>query len=245
MFVPCAQCPLRRSAVFRPFSEHELGFITAMKTDHIVVSPRADIIREDEIGGPVYTLFEGWAIRYHRLPHGARQILDIVLPGDVVGLAAAVLGTVKHSVQAITPATLCVLQGRRFSELFNGHPGLALNILQTRVEEEQRMDVRLSLLGRSTAEQRIGYLMLETFDRLRQRGMVHGGSTCPFPLQRRDIADAAGLSRVHVARTLESLRERRFAEIQDGTLVIFDRPKLTELAGYIPLTVVVGRRALL
>jgi len=221
MFVRCEQCPLRRRTVFRAFSDNELSFIIEMKTDHIVVAPRVDIIREDEVGGPVYTLFEGWA------------------------MASAVLGTVKHSVQAITTATLCVLHGKGFSDLFAGHPALALNVLQTRVEEEQRMDVRLSLLGRSTAEQRIAYLMLETFDRLRQRGMLDRGSTCPFPLQRRDLADAAGLSRVHVARTLESLRERRLAEIQNGTLVIFDRTNLTELAGYIPLGTAAGRRALL
>jgi CRP/FNR family transcriptional regulator, anaerobic regulatory protein len=245
MFVPCEQCPLRRRPVFRPFSEPELGFITGMKTDHIVVAPRADIIREDEIGGPVYTLFEGWAVRYHLLPNNARQILDIVLPGDMIGLASAMLGNIKHSVQAITPATLCVLQGRGFPELFSGHAQLAFNILQTRVEEEQRMDVRLSLLGRSSAEQRIAYLMLETFDRLRQRGMVPGGSTCPFPLQRRDLADAAGLSRVHVARTLDSLRERGLAEIQDGTLVLYDREKLADLAGYVPLGTARGRRAIL
>ena len=245
MFVPCDQSPLREEPVFRPFSENELGFIGGMKTDHVAVSPRTDIIREDEIGGPVYTLFEGWAIRYHHLPSGGRQILDIVLPGDLVGLASAVLGRVKHSVQAITPATLCVLQGRTFSELFRGHPALALNILQTRVEEEQRMDIRLSLLGRSNAEQRIAYLMLETFDRLRQRGIGHGGSTCPFPLQRRDLADAAGLSRVHVARTLDALRERRLAEIQDGTLILFDRAQLAELAGYVPIGAARGRRAIL
>jgi CRP-like cAMP-binding protein len=155
------------------------------------------------------------------------------------------LGAVKHSVQAITTATLCVLQGRGFPDLFTGHPGLAFNILQTRMEEEQRMDIRLSLLGRRTAEQRIGYLMLETFDRLRQRGMLNGGSTCPFPLQRRDLADATGLSRVHVARTLERLRERHLAEIQDGTLVIFDRRTLTDLSEYIPLGAPSGRRALL
>jgi hypothetical protein len=50
---------------------------------------------------------------------------------------------------------------------------------------------------------------------------------------------------VHVARTLESLRERRLAEIQNGTLVIFDRPTLTDLAGYVPLATAAGRRALL
>jgi CRP/FNR family transcriptional regulator len=245
MFVMCDQCPLRRRPLFRPFSEAQLGFVAEMKSDHIVVAPRADIIQEDEVGGPIYTLFEGWAIRYHRLPKGGRQILDIVLPGDLIGLASALLGTVKHSVQAITPATLCVLSGRSVSELFDRDPGLGLNILQNRVEEEQRADVRLSLLGRSNAEERIGYLMLDTFDRLRQRGMVNGGSTCPFPLQRRDIADAAGLSRVHVARTLDRLRERRLAEIQDGVLVLFDRARLAELAGYVPLRVATGRRAIL
>ncbi len=245
MFVMCDQCPLRRRPLFRPFSEAQLGFVAEMKSDHIVVAPRADIIQEDEVGGPIYTLFEGWAIRYHRLPKGGRQILDIVLPGDLIGLASALLGTVKHSVQAITPATLCVLSGRSVSELFDRDPGLALNILQNRVEEEQRADVRLSLLGRSNAEERIGYLMLDTFDRLRQRGMVNGGSTCPFPLQRRDIADAAGLSRVHVARTLDRLRERRLAEIQDGVLVLFDRARLADLAGYVPLRVAIGSRAIL
>jgi CRP/FNR family transcriptional regulator, anaerobic regulatory protein len=245
MFVPCERCPLRLKPLFRPFADPELAFVASMKTDHIVVAPRSDIIQEDEVGGSVYTLFEGWAIRYHRLPRGARQILDIVLPGDMIGLASALLGTIRHSVQAVTPATLCVLSGRSLPELFEQYPGLALNIMQTRVEEEQRGDVRVSLLGRSNAEQRIGYLMLETFDRLRHRGMVNGGSTCPFPLQRRDIADAVGLSRVHVARTLERLREARLAEIQHGVLVLFDRARLAELSGYVPLRVATGRRAIL
>lgn len=245
MSVPCEQCPLRLKPLFRPFSAEELGFIGGMKTDHIVVPPRTDIIREGEIGGPAYTLFEGWAVRYHRLPYGGRQILDILLPGDMVGIASAILGAVKHSVEAITQVTLCVLEGRGFSELFTGYPALARSILQTRVEEEQRMDIRVSLLGRSTAEQRIAYLMLETFDRLRQRGIGHGGSSCPFPLQRRDIADAAGLSRVHVGRTLEALRERRLAEVKDGILILIDRESLAEVAGYVPIGDARGRRAIL
>lgn len=194
MFVPCVQCPLRQKPLFRPFSDLELDFVAEMKTEHVVIPPRVDIIREDEVGGPVYTLFEGWAVRYHRLRNGERQVLDVVLPGDLIGLASAITGTVRHSVQALTPVSLCVLEGKRFSELFERYPGMALNLLKTRIEEEQRADVRLSLLGRSTAEQRVSYFMLEIFDRLHARGMVDRGSTCPFPLQRRDLADTAGIA---------------------------------------------------
>ena len=59
------------------------------------------------------------------------------------------------------------------------------------------------------------------------------------------VAHATGLSRVHVARTLETLRQRRLAEIQDGTLVLFDRARLADLSGYVPLRVAAGRRAII
>ncbi len=241
----CAECPLRQKPVFRTFSREELQFVAAMKADHIAVPPRADIVRAGEVGGPVYTLFEGWAVRYHRLPSGARQILDIVLPGDLIGLSSATSGIVGHSVQALTPATLCVLDGRRLSLLFERHPAYALALLQTRVEEEERANIRPALLGRAKAEQRVAYLMLETFERLRRRGLANGGATCPFPLQRHHLADAVGLSRVHVARTLELLRQRRLAEIQSGVLVLLDRPRLAALAGYVPFRGAAGRRAII
>jgi CRP-like cAMP-binding protein len=244
MFVQCSECPLRHRSAFRPFSDHELGFITELKTDHVVAAPGADIVREGEVGGPIYTLFEGWAMRHRRFPDGGRQILDILLPGDTIGLAAALLGTIGHSVQAVTPVTLCVLHPGDMARLFAHHPELARGLLRTRMEEEQRADTRLALLGRVKAAQRIGYLMLDTFDRLRHRGIVNGGSTCPFPLQRRHLADAAGLSRVHVARTLDALRRQELAEIRNGVLVLFDRARLAEFSGYVPERMVPGRALL-
>jgi len=244
MFVPCLECPLRRKPAFRPFSEIELDFIGNTKADHVVASPGADIIREGEVGGPLYTLFEGWAVRYQTFPDRGRQILDIVLPGDTVGLQGALLGTIAHSVQAVTPATFCVLPAGNMAELFHHHPGLAIALMRARMEEEQRADLRLALLGRYRAPQRIAYLMLETFDRLRHRGLVDGGSTCPFPLQRRHLADAAGLSRVHVARSLDELRRAGLADIQDGVLVLFDRTRLAEFARYVRPRAASGRALL-
>jgi len=244
MFVACRECALRVKRPFRQFSESELDFIAGLKRDHIVVAPGAEVVRQGEVGGPIYTLFEGWAVRYRQFPDHGRQIFDILLPGDTIGLPAALLGTVEHSVQALTPATMCVLHPGNMAELFHNHPALALSLLRTRMEEEQRADLRLALLGRLKAAQRIAYLMLETFDRLRQRDMVDGPSSCPFPLQRRHLADAAGLSRVHVARTLDELRRARLADLQNGVLVLFDRARLVDFARYAPSRAVAGRSIL-
>lgn len=244
MFLPCASCSLREKRLFRRFSKTELDFVSSMKSDHVTVRAKADIICDGEVGGPIYTLFEGWAARYQRLPGGSRQILDLLLPGDMIGLSSATLGVVKHSVQAITPVSLCVLEGRSLSELFEKQPGLALGILRARIEEEQRADVRLAMLGRRTAIQRIGYVMLETYDRLRQRGMVNGGTMCPFPLTRRHLADATGLSSMHLTRTLNELRDQKLAVIENGVLIVFDWAKLSEVAAYVPAGTV-GHRVIL
>jgi len=80
-----------------------------------------------------------------------------------------------------------------------------LGVLKTRLEEGRRTDKRLRLLGRMGAEERVGYVLIETYDRLRQRSMA-GVASCPLPLRRTDIADAVGLSRVHVMRVMRELR---------------------------------------
>lgn len=244
LFVPCTNCQLRGKPLFRPFSSNELDFVAAMKTDHISMPAKAAIVGEGEVGGPIYTLFDGWAARYRRLPDGSRQIFDILLAGDMIGLESVMLGTVKHSVEAITPVTLCVLEGRRLPDLFREHPALALSIFRTRIEEEQRADVRLALLGRRRAFSRVAYLLLETCDRLRQRGMVNGGNTYHFPLTRRHIADATGLSHMHLTRVLKEMREKRLALIDRAALIVYDWENLAERAEYVPVGGV-GRRAIL
>lgn len=231
MRVPCAECRLRQEPFFRAFTGDELQSVAKLKSSHLAVPAKTDIVRADEVGGGLYTLYEGWAFRYRVFPGGARQIFDLVLPGDLIGLAAVLHGTTRHSVQTLTPASFCVLEGYPFIDLLSKHPQLVLSLLRWRVEEEQRADQLAALLGRRTPLQRLGYLVLETFDRLRQRELANA-TICPFPLQRRHLADFAGLSMIHLNRTLTQLRQEKLAVIEDRTLVIFDRKRLTELSGY-------------
>ncbi len=231
MHMPCIDCRLRQRSCFRPFSTGELASISVLKTGHVSLPAKQDIVHEGEVGGALYTLYEGWAFRYKKLPGGGRQIFDLVLPGEIIGLSSALLGTIRHSVQTLTPASLCVMAGFPLVELLRQHIDLTLDLLRWRVEEEHRADIRLALLGRRKPLQRIGYLMLELFDRLR-RLEIADGTICPFPLQRQHLADATGLSMIHLNRTLSRLRDDRLATIEDKMLIIFDRRRLAELSDY-------------
>jgi CRP-like cAMP-binding protein len=93
------------------------------------------------------------------------------------------------------------------------------------------MDDRIALLGQCRGPERLGYIMLETFERLRQRGMANA-TWCPFPVQRQQLADALGLSRTHLIRSLAELQRRNLATISNHTLVIHDQERLAALSGY-------------
>jgi CRP/FNR family transcriptional regulator len=202
-----------------------------IKRQHIVVSSGMDIVTQGERSRGVYTVCDGWAVRYQRLGPGLRQILDVLLPGDTFALAATISGTSRHSVQAITSASVCLLNGRQIIGLLKTDPVFAFSVLQVREEDERRADARLTMLGRMRAEEKLGYFMIEVYDRLHRRGLADDMG-CPFPLRRDDVADALGLSKVHVSRALRGLRAQALVDIRGQKMIIPDVAKLAGHAGY-------------
>jgi len=233
--IRCVDCVLRRKRLFRPLSANELAAIQAMKLQHLTVSAGTDVVRSGERARVCYTLFDGWAARYHQLKSGARQILDVVLPGEAIALDSVMLGVGTHSVHALTLASFCVLDGRQLVALLEREPAFAADVLRTQLENERRADARLTMLGRLNGEERVGYFLVETFERLRRRGLADE-TRCAFPMRRADIADAVGLSKVHAMRALRALRVQGLADVSGGHLTIAYPAQLAAHVGFVPLS---------
>ena len=218
--IPCRACTC------------ELRLITAgKKQGRISVAPGARMIIQGRRTRNLYTLYEGWAARYRTLSDGTHQILDILLPGDLVGLPAALLGGAGHSVRTLTAATFCVLDVNRLAALIREKPRLALNMLEARVRDQERADVWLTVIGRLGASEKIGYLLLQLRDRLDERGLIKGRSWS-LPLLRAELAATLGLSTVHLMRALRAMREKGLANLDGHRVVIPNSRKLGRFAGY-------------
>jgi CRP-like cAMP-binding protein len=212
-------------------SDAELDFVIAMKSGHIAVGQRENIVEAGQVGAPLMTLFDGWAVRYRRGIGGRRHILSILLPGDLIAAESALLGRVEHSVMAITPVSLCVLGGRTISQLFGAHAELALALYRNQLDEMRWFDVEAVNGSTGDALTRVSYVFLHTFDRLAERGLDNGTS-CGFPLRRGDLADRVGLSAMHLSRTLAALKRQRLATLVDNTLHIPNRARLARFVHY-------------
>lgn len=229
--VSCQDCMLRRMRLFKPLDDDELHYVAGLRDRQLSRPAGGRLLQPGRAGGFLYTLFSGWAFRSIRLADGSRQILEFLLPGDVFGLQVALLGDWDYEVTALTPVILCRLRAPSIDELCARFPALNRALIHTLVEDKRRADSRLAVLGRALGPQRIAHLMLELAERLEQMGQLHDNG-CAFPLRRRHLADATGLSGTHVNRSLIELREKGMAHIADERLTLLDRDGLVRFAGY-------------
>ena len=137
----------------------------------------------------LYTLYYGWAFRFKTLPDGRRQILNFLLPGDLIGLQAAMFDGALHGIEALTDVELCVLPRRKVWALFGKMPDLAFDVTWLGSREESLVDENLTSVGRRTAEERIAALIVKLYKRANALGLVTDG-TFTFPLTQQHIADA-------------------------------------------------------
>ena len=228
---PCAACRLRQTDAFTPVSAEGLGFIQAFRTSTLNMQAGSTLIQEQNPSGKIYTLYAGWAFRYKTLIDGRRQILNFLLPGDLIGLQQGFADNAMHGIEAVTDVSLCVFPRDRLWGLFRQHPSLGYDITWLAAREEGMVDDNLLTAGRRNAAERVAMLLMHLYRRLERLGLAQEGSV-EFPINQQHIADTLGLSLVHTNKTLRRLRELGLHEIRNGRLRLLNPKALQRLAEY-------------
>jgi len=229
-FTPCEQCPLRALPCLREFTPQELDFVKQFKIDELHVDAGASFLRQGARADHLYTVLSGWAFRYKMLDDGRRQILNFALPADMVGLQGTLMHEMEHSVEALTPLTLCVFPRSKLYELYSQFPSLAFDITWLAAREEQLIDEHLVSLGRRTALERTAFLLLHLFERARELNLVKDNAI-QFPFTQQHLADALGMSLVHTNKTLKRLLVSKAVSWKGRVFEVLDRPLLERVAG--------------
>ncbi|AVO47194.1 Crp/Fnr family transcriptional regulator [Phreatobacter cathodiphilus] len=222
----CHACPLRQKQAFHPKSAEEVDFLAEMKMDHRRIAAGQEIIFPGQADAELFTLFSGWAFRYKVLADGRRQILNFLLPGDLMGLQASLLSVAQHGIEALTDVEVCVFPRRKVWDLFVKMPQLAYEVAWLGSREESLIDENLLSIGQRNATERIASLVISLYRRAEALGLVNDRSFV-FPLSQQQLADALGLSLVHTNKTWAKLRRAGLFSFAQGRLTL-ENPRLTE-----------------
>lgn len=192
-----------------------------------------DLLAEGDPPRGIALFSEGWAYRYRTLEDGRRQILGYLLPGDLGDVNLPTLREMDHSVASLTAVTVALFSIGELAELAARSPRLDLAMrrdmaVQTAIQREW-----ITSLGRRTALERVAHFLCELFLRLRLVGLTDGVA-CEMPLNQAELADATGLSAVHVNRVLQQLRSRGLVRLHGRQMELPGLPDLQRIALFNP-----------
>ncbi|MBA3676133.1 MAG: Crp/Fnr family transcriptional regulator [Sphingosinicella sp.] len=184
--------------------------------------PRAKVIVKAGVTVSECTLLvEGFVCRYKDLSDGQRQLMELHVPGDFLDLHSFLLKQLEHNVGSMTPVRLVMTPHDKIRDITEKHPHLARMLWFSTLLDAAIHRERILSVGRRSALSRISHLFCELYVRLNVVGLTDGFSY-RLPITQADIADASGLTAVHVNRMLKQLREMGLMSFRNNEVVIQD-----------------------
>lgn len=191
------------------------------------------LIRKGDRPRYVHILLDGWAARYEVVPDGGRSITAFLLPGDLLDQHVTVLGQMDHSIVTLTEATVAFLPNGLLETVAVAHPRVASALWWSTLVDETVLRAWLVNMGRRDAFEAIGHLLCELHARVAKIGIT-ANADFQLPLTQEEIADALGLTPVHVNRMLQRLRREGYISLSRTKLEISDVAQLEAATGFDP-----------
>lgn len=215
---------------YMPLNEADREALSSLEMGPICTrEARSDIASEGENPTAVRLLVSGWACRYKDLPDGRRQIVGFFLPGDFCDLNIYILSELDHSIGALTNVRYYDIQPHQFQEVLDERPHLLRALLWHEMVSAGIQREWLLSIGQRSPMERLAHLFVELYYRLQTVGLATGLSF-DLPITQNHLAEANGLSLVHLNRTLQEMRREELIELSDKQLRIVDLDRLKRVA---------------
>ncbi len=225
---------VRRLSHFAPLAENERALLRAIAENTREVPMGQCLVAEGERLDSPRLLLSGWACRMRTFPDGRRQIFEFILPSEMYGLCLRPHAVALSTLVTLTPAVIAdAMPLRAVLNDKASYPNLIAALHVAASVDEANLLNQLIRIGRQSAYERVAHLILELRERLALVGLANA-DTIPVPLTQEMLADALGLSIVHLNRTLQQLRREGLIAFKSGVMRLLQPDRLTEIANFHP-----------
>lgn len=191
----------------------------------------ADIVTEHSVPYQSTLLISGFSARYSSLASGGRQITEINISGDFIDLHSLLMKQMDHGVTALTDCVIASAPHSKLIDLTERHPHLGRLLWLDTIIDAAIHRQWLVAMGRRSGLGHLAHLLCELYLRLQAAGQA-GELRFELPLTQATLADALGLSTVHVSRLATELRGEGVISWSGGLVEILDWHRLVEIAEF-------------
>ena len=217
-----------------PLSPAARAAFLALPTRERSFGTYRDIVREGDRTTHSCFIKSGLVSRYKTLRNGSRAIVSFHIRGDMVDLQSSLLLIADHGIRTHVPTTIVEYQHEHLLRLAADYAEIGRafwfdTLIDGSIFREWTLNV-----GRRTARERIAHLLLEMAYRMQLAGLSDG-QTMVLPISQADLADAVGISPVHINRSLQSLRAEGLIRTYGNTVVIEKWDEMAEMSDFTPI----------
>ncbi|WP_111414142.1 Crp/Fnr family transcriptional regulator [Billgrantia lactosivorans] len=228
---PDESCIVRHFNQYYPLSAEDKSLLIRLEDSSTPIRAGTSLWEERDQAQEFCTLKRGWAFSYRELENGTRQILDIYLPGDIVGLREFAFSQRLAGVQMVEDGEICFFPHRNLFDIFQRSFTLTSILFAIASRQQVMLTERLVNLARRNARQKLAHFLLEMCQRIKQT-QGDGCEIFRLPLSQEVLADLLGLSPVHVSRTFTALSEDGLIFRERHSVTIPDLEALKHEAGF-------------
>lgn len=195
------------------------------------LEPSTYTVREADPPTSCGVLVSGFAYRQKLTGQGARQIVALHIPGDALDFQNLFLDVSDHSVQMLTRGDVAFVARKDIQNLARSREAIGHAILVKILVEASIFREWVLNVGRRPARERVAHLLCELAIRLEAEGL-DGEYAYELPMTQDQLADAVGLTPVHVNRTLKALEAEGLITRNKRTVSFPDWRRLREAGDF-------------
>lgn len=187
-------------------SAEEQQAILDLPSHAVQVRPNTDFVALGDTVDHASFIVDGFVGRFDQNFEGKRQITAIHIPGEIADLHSVVQPTVTSALQALSVATILRVPHVALRAAAARFPHIAEALWRDCAVDAAILAQWVVNVGRRDARTRVAHLVCEIATRLGV-APAEGVITFPFPVTQVQLADATGLTAVHINRSLRALKE--------------------------------------
>ena len=230
---PISSLLISRLAALGSLTDADRAAISALPMRYQAFAANDEVVPQGEAPSECCLVLDGLLCRYKLMADGRRQIIALLAPGDLPDLHGLHLDRMDHYLAALSRARVAFIPHTAMRDLMAYSPAVAASLWRETLIDAAVTREWVVGLGRRSAFSRLAHLFCELAIKLERAGMRRG-EEYPLPLRQAELADALGLSLVHLNRVLQQLRKLEAVDVHGGVLKIIDWRKLTEVAEFHP-----------
>jgi CRP-like cAMP-binding protein len=229
---PLSELTRKLETHFR-LTDEERQAIAALPHTLRELGPDQDMGREGDQPSQCCLVVEGYAHRHKTCSTGKRQIFSVHLPGEIPDLQSLHLHTLDHTLSTLSRAKVAFIPHQAIRNLCASYPRLCHALWRETLVDGAIFREWMMGIGRRGAVSRVAHFVCELVERMVAIGRSDR-RTCAFPMTQAELADALGLSAVHINRTLQELRRTGLIRLSGATLTVLDWPGLMQAGEFDP-----------